>query len=41
MAGNEDLKAHERTYFSMINVLKWGSIAVAVVTALVIWLISG
>lgn len=40
MAGNQDLKAHERTYFSMMNMLKWGAIVVALITALVLWLIS-
>ena len=40
MAGNEDLKAHERTYYSMMSLLKWGTLGVAVVVALVIWLIS-
>lgn len=40
MAGNQDLKAHERTYFSMMSMLKWGTIAVAVIVAIVLWLIS-
>lgn len=40
MAGNENLKAHERTYFSLMALLKWGSIAVALLVALVVWLIS-
>ncbi|HEX8387745.1 MAG TPA: aa3-type cytochrome c oxidase subunit IV [Sphingomonas sp.] len=37
---NDDLPSHERTYSRMISLLKWGSLAVALVTALVVWLIS-
>ncbi len=40
MAGNGDLKAHERTYSGMINWLKWGAIATFVIAFGVIWLIS-
>jgi hypothetical protein len=40
MAGNQDLKAHERTYFSMINLMKYGTIVIAIVVAIVLWLIS-
>lgn len=35
-----ELKAHEGTYVRMLGMLKWGTIAVAVLVALVIWLIS-
>ena len=40
MAGNSDLKAHVHTYDRMIGLLKWGSVAVAVIVALVLWLIA-
>lgn len=40
MAGNEDFQAHERTYFSIMSLLKWGTIIAVLVTALVVWLIS-
>jgi len=40
MAGNGDMKAHESTYSSVTKMMFWGSIACAVLAALVIWLIS-
>lgn len=40
MAHNNDLKSHERTYGRIMSLLKWATLAVALVTALVIWLIS-
>jgi Bacterial aa3 type cytochrome c oxidase subunit IV len=40
MAGNSDLKAHEETYASVMAMLKWGTVACALVGALVIVLIS-
>lgn len=40
MAQNDDLPSHEHTYVRMMWLLKWSTIVVAVVTALVIWLIS-
>ncbi len=40
MAGNGDLKAHEATYISMIGMLKWGSVACAVLVAIIIYLIA-
>jgi hypothetical protein len=40
MAGNGDMKAHVSTYSSVIGMLKWGTVACAVIAALVIWLIS-
>lgn len=40
MAGNGDMKAHVGTYHAMIGLLKWGSLGVAILVALVIWLIS-
>ena len=41
MAGqNGDLKAHEGTYLSFLSMLKMGSIATAVIAAIVIFLIA-
>lgn len=40
MAANGEMKAHEKTYGSFLWWLKWGSIIVAVITAIVILLIS-
>lgn len=34
------MDAHVRTYSGMIGMLKWGAVAVAVIVALVIWLIA-
>jgi hypothetical protein len=39
MAENGDMKAHEQTYHGFIGLLKWGTVASALVAALV-WLIS-
>lgn len=40
MAHNNDLKSHEHTYVRMMAFFKWGAIGVAVIAAVVIWLIS-
>lgn len=40
MAHNDDLASHERTYGRIMTLLKWGTIAAALVTALVVWLIA-
>ena len=40
MSGNQDLDAHVRTYDGLIGMLKWGAIGVAVIVAVVIWLIA-
>jgi hypothetical protein len=40
MASNNDMKAHEGTYAGVMSMLKWGTIASVLVTALVIILIS-
>ena len=40
MAGNGDMQTHEATYGSVTTMLKWGTLACAVVAALVIWLIA-
>jgi hypothetical protein len=37
----KSLDAQIRTYGGMISVFKWGTVAVALVVALVIWLIAG
>jgi hypothetical protein len=40
MATGNDMKAANETYVSFIGMLKWGSIAVAIVTIFVVGLIS-
>ncbi len=40
MASNNDMKAHEGTYAGVMNLMKWGAIASALLAALVIILIS-
>jgi hypothetical protein len=41
MASGNDIKAAETTYGGFLTMLKWGSIVTALVTVLVITLISG
>ena len=41
MAGNEDIKYNRETYGSVMAMLKWGTVAAALLAALVIVLISG
>jgi hypothetical protein len=40
MAINGDLKAHEQTYSGFTVLLKWGSVAVAIIALIVIFLIA-
>lgn len=40
MAGNGDMKAHRETYDSVMNLLKWGSVGVFIIGAIVIVLIG-
>ncbi|WP_294237674.1 aa3-type cytochrome c oxidase subunit IV [uncultured Sphingomonas sp.] len=48
MAGSEtgpggntgEMKAHVATYDLMIGLLKWGAVAVAILVAIVLWLIA-
>lgn len=40
MASDNDMKAHEQTYGMVMGMLKWGTVASALVGALVIVLIS-
>jgi hypothetical protein len=48
MAGNDtgiaggtgEMKAHVATYDLMIGMLKWGAVAVAILVAIVLWLIA-
>lgn len=48
MAGNDtgiagstgEMKAHIATYDLMIGMLKWGAVAVAILVAIVLWLIA-
>jgi Bacterial aa3 type cytochrome c oxidase subunit IV len=41
MAGDTDMKPHQQTYHSVIQMLKYGAVGCALVAALVIWLIAG
>lgn len=41
MANISDNKAHEQTYSGFIGLLKWGTVATLIVTAIVIFLIAG
>lgn len=36
-----DLRAHQETYSGVMNLLKWGTVASAIVAAIVILLIAG
>lgn len=40
MTGNQDIKDASKTYTSFLGMLKWGSIATAIVTICVILIIS-
>ena len=40
MAGNGDMKAHNETYSSVMNLLKWGAVATFIVGAIVVVLIG-
>ena len=40
MAGNGDLSAHEDTYNGFLTLVKWGTIIVLLLAALVVWLIA-
>ncbi len=40
MASGNDMKAAESTYGGFLNLLKWGSVGVIVITAIVIVLIA-
>lgn len=40
MADQADMKAHVSTYDSVIGLLKWGTVGVAIIVAIVIWLIA-
>ncbi len=35
-----DMKAHEATYGKVMGMLKWGTVACALLAAFVIWLIA-
>ena len=41
MAQNGDLKAHEQTYSGFTSLLKWGTLATAIVAIIVVFLIGG
>lgn len=38
--GTGGMKAHVATYDLMIGLLKWGAVAVAILVAIVLWLIA-
>ncbi len=40
MAGNQDTKAAEGTYASFLTLFKYGAIATAAITALVVFLLA-
>ena len=40
MAGDANMKAHVTTYGKVTAMMKWGSVAVALIAAAVIWLIA-
>ena len=39
MAGNDNLNAHKSTYSGFLDIAKWGVVAVAIIAALVVWLL--
>lgn len=41
MADHTDMKPHEATYHSVLNMLKYGAVGCFLVALIVIWLISG
>ena len=41
MAEQGDMKAHVSTYNGVISLLKWGTVACAIIAIGVIWLIAG
>jgi hypothetical protein len=40
MASDNDMKMHEGTYVSVIGMIKWGTIACALVGAIVVFIIA-
>ena len=40
MAGNGDMKAHNETYSSVMNLLKWGAVGTFIIGAIVVVLIG-
>jgi hypothetical protein len=40
MASDNDMNAHQDTYSGVMSMLKWGTVACALVTALVVILIA-
>ncbi len=40
MTDQGDITAHEQMYAKVIGVFKWGAVAVAIIAAVVIWLIA-
>ena len=40
MADDANMQGHVKTYDGLINMLKYGAVAVAIIAAAVIWLIA-
>ncbi|MBK7163399.1 aa3-type cytochrome c oxidase subunit IV [Sphingorhabdus pulchriflava] len=40
MAGNQDIRAASETYTGFLSLLKWGTIAAVIVTAIVVLVIA-
>ncbi len=40
MASDNDMHAHQETYGSVMNMLKWGTVACALVGAFVVFIIA-
>ncbi len=40
MAGDMDIRQHSQTYGKVIGLLKWGTLACALIAAFVVWLIA-
>lgn len=40
MAGGNNMKAHNATYEGFLGMLKWGTVATVLVTALVVYIIA-
>ena len=40
MAGDMDISAHTKTYAGVMSLLKYGTVACAIIAAFVVWLIA-
>ncbi|MEG3177096.1 aa3-type cytochrome c oxidase subunit IV [Sphingomonas sp. RB3P16] len=41
MAADNELQVHRATYDKVINVMKYGAVAVFIIAFVVVWLVSG